>query len=467
MALYSQVQVDAVVFPSHLGLGNGNIITEENLRTLAQYSFRNRVIEGFDYEVYTSSSEINLTINPGKCYYNGYYVDVVQSVSFVLPKTNNYYFYIRLDKNSENKVSSVYLECYQDDFFDTPEHVLIGYYDLNADRYYRPVASSTLKLKQVALYGYFKDGEQVNLPDIGGEDIFYYPYDVVLLPFLPDYPLDIPVVEAPSSLTITPSGQGSYTYYVAVQSKRGDKKGAWITGKSSTGGSGASISWSTVEGATSYLVYVSTSGFDALEYVGETANNYYDVSGSYSGNETLSYDIMPQQLVCQAETKPNYFIPDAKVYSFFMASSDVNVSVPKDQTYSITTPSQTTTIGFKAYLQFTINWPGFSGECTWWVRFKVRYKKSSAQEYVELGEYKVQEYWGSQYIGGSKSYSVEFIDFEDLQDVDYYTIEFYDIQTYASNNNFYFTNVRVLVSSIYYGERKPIKNLSGVYMVLI
>lgn len=299
----------------------------------------------------------------------------------------------------------------------------------------------------------------------------YQDFRVALIPLVDKFPQDIPYFGAPTITNVSggSSQQGAVTY-IAVQGISSDgKKGDWAQvvyeGYEPTSSSPITVSWEPIAGA-SYRVYVARS-YGAWKLYATTSEPSCSITGISGTSTSLSYDIAPQHLKLEYVVHPDGFTPYFENYMLTAQEEQIiGISRTIGQTYQWQTQLEITAAAIQMRMVWTLNWPGFSGECTWGVRFRVRWKRSTDSDWLGVQTFEHQETWGSQWIGGSKSYLKNCT--LNLQSLSrgVYIFEVYDIQEWKNNANFYFNpHNTVYIDEASYQTGQKVADFYGIYLI--
>lgn len=301
---------------------------------------------------------------------------------------------------------------------------------------------------------------------------WYQDYKVALIPLIDKFPQDIPYLEAPQITSITGgvSQQGAATY-IAVQGVSADgKRGALAQlvyeDHYPSSSSPISLSWSSVAGGVQYNVYVAKS-YGAWKLYTTTTGTSADISDITGTLATPSYDLALQQLRLGHTVDEDGFTVFFENYKL-SGQSEINIGVSKTlgETYQLQTQNSITAAIIKMRMGWTLNWSGFSGECTWGVSFKIRWKRVEDTDWLGTRTFAHQESWGSQWIGGKKSYSVGCdLVLTTLQQGNY-MFEVYDIQEWKNNGNYWFSpHNTVYIDKATFQVREKVSELWGIYLI--
>ncbi len=301
----------------------------------------------------------------------------------------------------------------------------------------------------------------------------YQDFRVALIPLIDRFPLNLPYFEAPTTLSVSGgrAQQGAVTY-IAVQGVSPEgKRGAWAQyiyeGYYPDATYPISVSWSPVVGASSYKVYVANS-YGAWKLYTTTSTTSCNIGGITGSLEMPTYDYAPQFLRLEYNAYSDGFTPFFEVYKL-NGQESVNIGVSKTlgQSYQWQT-SRLTAANIALRMNWTLNWSGFSGECTWGVRFRIRWKRQSDSNWLGTKTFEYQETWGSQWFGGRKAFSKDYsLNLYNLSK-DIYIFEVYDIQEWLNNSNYWFNphNTVYIDTAIYQTEEK-IADLYGIYLIFV
>lgn len=306
----------------------------------------------------------------------------------------------------------------------------------------------------------------------------YSDYKVALIPLVSKYPENVPYLPPPQ-LTLSGGIFSQKNTYILVQGvtsegKRGDVGIASLANRSPSTDYPITVSWSALAGASKYRVYAFLG--ETLQYpeypvnfVQETTSTSIDLTSIPNSPETIHIDYdAPQSLRLEYIQTQNGFIPYLENYRLSSAQS-ISIGVNKGigETYLFgTSPNETNSLAVKFRMVFTLNWPGFSGECTWGVRCRFRWRKSGQTDWLGTKTFEHSETWGSQWIGGSKAYSLNYVLSLSNLEEGVYEIELYDISQWANNGNFWFNSaLRVYLDSLSYQMREKVGEYWGVYLI--
>lgn len=313
--------------------------------------------------------------------------------------------------------------------------------------------------------GVCKSGELVELSQ---ED-----YKIALIPLIDKYPQDYPYFEAPQNVTVSGGVQDTYkNTYVAVQGvDNNGKKGAYTIvireGYYPRSDNPIEVTWSGISGVASYNVYVS-SGTQWKLYT-NTTNTSCNITGYTGSPQNPTYDIAEQFLRIEYTKNENGFIPYMENYiSTSQATLPINVNKGVGETYQFQTPQETNSVFINMHMTWTLNWSGFSGSCTWGVRFRIRWKKYGEENWLGNRTFEHTETWGNQWIGGSKSYYEQTnINLYNLEQ-GVYVFEVYDIYEWKNNGNFWFNpHLRVYINNMIYQISEKINEYHGIYLLFV
>lgn len=312
--------------------------------------------------------------------------------------------------------------------------------------------------------GVCKSGEMIEVPDIDD-------YHVALIPIIDKYPQEYPYFSAPQNITISGGVQDTYqNTYVAIQGvSNNGKKGAYTKvvreGYYPRIDYPIIVTWSPIAGAASYNVYVSN-GAQWRLYT-NTTNTSCNIT-SYNGTiQEPTYDIADQYLRLEYIKTSNGFIPYLENYITTSQNTvSININKGVGETYQFQTPAESNSVVINMYMTWTLRWSGFSGSCTWGVRFRVRWKKYGEENWLGSRTYEHIETWGSQLIGGSKSYcqqaTLNLVNLE--QNI--YVFEVYDIYEWLNNGNYWFNpHLRVYINNMLYQTAEKINEFHGIYLL--
>jgi len=313
--------------------------------------------------------------------------------------------------------------------------------------------------------GVCRSGEQVA--------VSFSDYKVALIPFIDKFPQEYPYFSAPAKIYWNGGVEDQYkNTIVAVQGVNSSgKKGAYnsivISGRYPRSDTPISVSWDAVVGASSYNVYVS----DGLQWRLYTNTTYLgvDITGYTGSLVNPSFDIADQSLRLEIVKNSNGFIPYLENYSLTGSyRQNINVNKSIGETYQFTTAYETNSVFVRMRMGWTLNWSGFSGACTWGVRYKIRWKKDGASSWLGERTFEYSESWGSQWFGGSKSYLLDTnLNLYNLEQ-DIYIFEIYDLTQWANNSNFGFNpSLKVYIDYADLTVATKINEYHGIYLIYV
>lgn len=315
--------------------------------------------------------------------------------------------------------------------------------------------------------GYCQNGQEVQVD--------YSDYKVSLIPFVSKFPdPDIAYLPAPTGITLSGGGNSSNNTYIIVKAISGTNLGEasdiiTYKNKIATSDYHITVSFNPVAGATAYRIYgnVGTTTPSTWNLIGQTTNTSYEFSSIPDNiQDPFTFTVANQRLRIDYTKTANGFIPYMENYRVSSSTTKtINQNVTPGNTYTVSTsPDTTTSLILKCYMNFTINWPGFSGGVTWGISFKVQWRKQGGS-WIDSRTYSYSESWGSQVFGGSKSYHIlQTLALNNL-DSDIYELQIYDITVWKNNGNFWFTNVAINVDSLSYRVDEKVGEYNGIYQI--
>jgi hypothetical protein len=317
--------------------------------------------------------------------------------------------------------------------------------------------------------GYCQSGQEVQ--------VNYSDYKVSLIPFINKFPNpNIPYFPAPTGITLSGGEGSSNNTYLIVKAIAGTNLGEasniiTYTNKVASSNSPIIVSFNPVAGATAYRIYgnIGTSTPSTWNLIAETTNTSYEFSSIPNNIQNpFTFTTANQRLRIDYTKTQSGFIPYMENYRVASSTTKtINQNVIPGSSYTTSTsPDATTYISLKNYMNFTINWSGFSGSCTWGISFKVQWRKQGGS-WIDSRTYSYSESWGSQWVGGSKSYSLLKTLILNNLEQDIYEIQIYDITVWKNNDNFWFTNVAINVNSLTYMVDEKVEEYNGIYQIFI
>lgn len=315
--------------------------------------------------------------------------------------------------------------------------------------------------------GYCRSGQEVV--------VNYTDYKVSLIPFVSKFPNpNIPYLPAPTGITVSGGTSSSNNTYIIVKAISGTNLGEaseviTYTNRVATIDYPIAVSFNPVVNTTAYRIYgnIGTTTPSTWNLITETTNTTFEFSSiPNNAQDPFTFTVANQRLRLDYTKTANGFIPYMENYRVSSSTSKtINQNVTPGNIYTISTsPDSTTSLILKCYMNFTINWSGFSGNCSWGISFKVQWRKQGGS-WIDTKTYSYSETWGSQTFGGSKSYHIlQALSLYNL-DSDIYELQIYDITVWKNNDNFWFTNVAINVDTLTYRVDEKVEEYNGIYQI--
>lgn len=228
------------------------------------------------------------------------------------------------------------------------------------------------------------------------------------------------------------------------------------------------ISWSSVSGATDYVLFGYREGDQGWRIISETTNTSASF-GSLSG-EIGNPFISPARFISVSAKKySNLFQPFIELYSF-ETSQTVNINYSLTQpntsyTWSMLTGTSSNYLIARTNVYYKVWRRAWSGSCTVTIRWKIGiklYDETEWEERVYTSSWYVENIWFTDgYAEGSLDYTEIFRDL----DIGRYQVRWTFIDATLSNGNYVWVSRIVTALNVTYYTATKIDELTGVYII--